>query len=100
MKQTVFAILVLSLLLPGCAQSPDWANPLRLFDAAIRGDDLDEADSEPPPGIDDPYPKLADVPKRPKPFLTKEEQIRLNEELENERQKALETDKALRERTS
>jgi hypothetical protein len=100
MKRLPLAIFVLLPLLGGCAQLPDWAQPLRWVDAAVRGDDLDEDKSEPPPGADDPYPNLADVPKRPDTVLTLEEQKRLQAELEAERKKAIETDKALRERTS
>ena len=100
MTRLFLTMLIMLPFLTACGQLPESLQPLRIFDAAVRGDDLDEEKSDPPPGLDKPYPELSDVPKRPEPVLTIEEQKRLQEELEGERLKAIETDKALRERTS
>jgi len=100
MARLLLAMLIVLPFLAACGQLPESMQPLRIFDAAVRGDKLDEDESEPPPGLNDPYPELSEVPKRPKPVLTADEQKRLQKELEGERRKAIETDKALRERTS
>jgi hypothetical protein len=100
MTRLFLAILVILPFLAACAQLPESMQPLRIYDAIVRGEKLEDEKSDPPPGLDDPYPELSDVPKRPEPVLTIEEQKRLQQELEGERRKAIETDKALRERTS
>ncbi len=92
--------LALSIFAAGCAQVPDKSNPVRIWDAASRGDNLDESNSPPPPGVDKPFPELSTVPDRPKSELTPAEQHRLKEELKRELERAKETDRDLRDRTS
>ena len=100
MMNSVYCMLAALLLLAGCAQAPNWANPLRLWDTAARGEKLADGGDSEPPGLDDPYPKLTDMPARPQPVLTPEEQQRLLQQLQEDLRKARETDKDLRDRTS
>ncbi len=60
-----------ALLLGGCSQVPDYANPVEWYKSAagvFSGDSTDEAKMEKPPpapGADQPFPSLGDVPERP-----------------------------------
>ncbi len=98
--KSVYGMLAALLLLAGCAQAPNWTNPVRLMDSAARGEKLEDDDKTEPPGLDDPYPKLSEMPERPKPVLTPAEQQRLQRQFEEDLRKARETDKDLRDRTS
>jgi len=59
------------LLVGGCSQVPDYANPVEWYKSAadaITGGSSDDAEAPPqtpPPGSDAPFPKLGDVPERP-----------------------------------
>ena len=69
-KSGQLAALVLTLALAGCAQTPDWVNPVNWFDDSFDGvfegwfsDDVEQLPAVPKmsdktPGADKPYPKL------------------------------------------
>ncbi len=56
------------LLVGGCSQVPDYANPIEWYKSAadaVTGGSGEDAKTPPPPGSDAPFPKLGDVPERP-----------------------------------
>ena len=90
-------VLVAALGLAGCAQVPDWANPVQWYDSAF-GDNVPPppAGAGAVPGAEEPFPNLSSVPERPQPPSTPEQRQAVAEGLVSDQQQARYTDEVLR----
>ena len=99
-KSRQLAALALAFVLAGCAQTPDWVNPVTWVDGVF-DKDADQAPSAPKtaaetPGADKTYPKLGETQAPAKTATTAEARQKLADSLVADRDNAKYTDQNLR----
>ncbi len=96
----VLAIVFGAFTVSGCAEVPDYANPVEWYRSVV--DSFDDeprqvrVKAEPVPGASEPFPNLADVPEAPDRDVTLAELGQIGEGLAADREQARYTDEVIR----
>ena len=97
---SVLAIVFVAFAVSGCAEVPDYANPVEWYRSVVDGFDGEprqvRVKAEPVPGASEPFPNLADVPEAPDRDVTLTELGQVAEGLAADREQARYTDEVFR----